>query len=136
MMEERLKRLKKAMENTVFQDLSFTVKTREEVKAKARNLQIKTDEDVILAVLQLLVHEKTGYELTRSIIARGVSNFEKNEGFLYALLHRLERKNYLQSSWQESRKYYQLNDRGRKLLEQSEKKLAGRRTALQELWEG
>ncbi|MCA1038425.1 PadR family transcriptional regulator [Bacillus infantis] len=135
-MEERLKRLKKAMENTVFQDLSFTGKTREEVKAKARNLQIKTDEDVILAVLQLLVHEKTGYELTRSIIARGVSNFEENEGFLYALLHRLERKNYLQSSWQESRKYYQLNDRGRKLLEQSEKKLAGRRTALQELWEG
>jgi DNA-binding PadR family transcriptional regulator len=136
MMEERLKRLKKAMENTVFQDLSFTDKTREEVKAKARSLQIKSDEDVILAVLQLLVYEKTGFDLTRSIIARGISNFEKNEGFLYALLHRLERKNYLQSSWQESRKYYQLNDRGRKLLEQSEKKSAGRRTAFKELWEG
>jgi DNA-binding PadR family transcriptional regulator len=136
MMEQRLKKLKKAMENTIFQDLSFTDKHREEVKAKARNLQLKSEEDVILAVLQLLVCEKTGFELNRSIIARGISNFEKNEGFLYALLHRLERKNYLQSSWQESRKYYQLNDRGRKLLEQSEKKSAGRRTALKELWEG
>ena len=84
-MEDRLKGLRKSMENTTFKQLNFTEQHRQQVFEKMNQLY-ENEEDILLAVLQLLIHEKTGYELTQLLRARGIRKFEENEGLLYSLI--------------------------------------------------
>ena len=92
-MENRLKGLKKSMDDTAFSQLHFTEQHRKKIRAKIS----ETDDSVLLAVMQLLVEEKTGYELVQFLRGRGIRKFEDNEGGLYALLHQLEQDGCLQS---------------------------------------
>nr|WP_295970274.1 PadR family transcriptional regulator [uncultured Bacillus sp.] len=132
-MEERLKRLRKSMEKTTFKHLNFSDQHRKQVLEKI-NKQYESEEDPFLAILQLLVYEKTGYELIQLLRGRGIQKFEGNEGFLYTLLHRLEHNHFIQSSWDHSgAKYYQLNDKGRKILRKTEKISTKKRFILKEL---
>ena len=132
-MENRLKRLKKSMDHTAFNQLQFTEQHRKEIRAKIS----ETDDSVLLAVMQLLVEEKTGYELVQFLQGRGMRKFEDSEGSLYALLHQLERDGCLQSSWNESAvKYYQLNNKGNKLLRKMQKQSSSRRFTLRDIVEG
>ena len=120
-MEDRLKGLRKSMENTTFKHLSFSDQHRNRVREKINVLNEK-EEDISLAILQLLSNEKTGYELSQLLRGRGIRKFEGNEGFLYTVLHRLEQNRFIQSSWDHAgAKYYQLNDKGRKMLRKAEK---------------
>ncbi|MES5895470.1 MULTISPECIES: PadR family transcriptional regulator [Bacillus cereus group] len=120
-MEDRLKGLRKSMENTTFKHLSFSNQHRKQVREKI-NQSNEKEEDILLAVLQLLGNEKTGYELMQLLRGRGIRKFEGNEGFLYTVLHRLEQNRFIQSSWDQAGvKYYQLNDKGRKMLRKAEK---------------
>ncbi|HDX9643301.1 PadR family transcriptional regulator [Bacillus tropicus] len=120
-MEDRLKGLRKSMENTTFKHLSFSDQHRKRVREKI-NASNEKEEDISLAILQLLSNEKTGYELSQLLRGRGIRKFEGNEGFLYTVLHRLEQNRFIQSSWDhEGAKYYQLNDKGRKMLRKAEK---------------
>ncbi|HDR7353453.1 PadR family transcriptional regulator [Bacillus cereus] len=120
-MEDRLKGLRKSMENTTFKHLSFSDQHRKQVREKI-NTSNEKEEDISLAILQLLSNEKTGYELSQLLRGRGIRKFEGNEGFLYTVLHRLEQNRFIQSSWDHSgAKYYQLNDKGRKMLRKAEK---------------
>ncbi|CAM3993548.1 MULTISPECIES: PadR family transcriptional regulator [Bacillus cereus group] len=120
-MEDRLKGLRKSMENTTFKHLSFSDQHRKRVREKI-NVSNEKEEDISLAILQLLSNEKTGYELSQLLRGRGIRKFEGNEGFLYTVLHRLEQNRFIQSSWDHSgAKYYQLNDKGRKMLRKAEK---------------
>ncbi|EJQ08603.1 lineage-specific thermal regulator protein [Bacillus cereus] len=120
-MEDRLKGLRKSMENTTFKHLSFSDQHRKQVREKI-NASHEKEEDISLAILQLLSNEKTGYELSQLLRGRGIRKFEGNEGFLYTVLHRLEQNRFIQSSWDhEGAKYYQLNDKGRKMLRKAEK---------------
>ncbi|EJQ46493.1 lineage-specific thermal regulator protein [Bacillus wiedmannii] len=120
-MEDRLKGLRKSMENTTFQHLSFSDQHRKRVREKI-NASNEKEEDISLAILQLLSNEKTGYELSQLLRGRGIRKFEGNEGFLYTVLHRLEQNRFIQSSWDHAgAKYYQLNDKGRKMLRKAEK---------------
>ncbi|MED2015760.1 PadR family transcriptional regulator [Bacillus wiedmannii] len=120
-MEDRLKGLRKSMENTTFKHLSFSDQHRKWVREKI-NASHEKEEDISLAILQLLSNEKTGYELSQLLRGRGIRKFEGNEGFLYTVLHRLEQNRFIQSSWDhEGAKYYQLNDKGRKMLRKAEK---------------
>ncbi|PGS37293.1 lineage-specific thermal regulator protein [Bacillus cereus] len=120
-MEDRLKGLRKSMENTTFKHLSFSDQHRKRVREKI-NASNEKEEDISLAILQLLSNEKTGYELSKLLRGRGIRKFEGNEGFLYTVLHRLEQNRFIQSSWDhEGAKYYQLNDKGRKMLRKAEK---------------
>lgn len=120
-MEDRLKSLRKSMENTTFKHLSFSDQHRKRVREKI-NASNEKEEDISLAILQLLSNEKTGYELSQLLRGRGIRKFEGNEGFLYTVLHRLEQNRLIQSSWDhEGAKYYQLNDKGRKMLRKAEK---------------
>ncbi|WP_088292345.1 PadR family transcriptional regulator [Bacillus mycoides] len=120
-MEDRLKGLRKSMENTTFKHLSFSDQHRKQVREKI-NASSEKEEDISLAILQLLSHEKTGYELSQLLRGRGIRKFEGNEGFLYTVLHRLEQNRFIQSSWDHAgTKYYQLNDKGRKMLRKAEK---------------
>ncbi|EEM06694.1 MULTISPECIES: PadR family transcriptional regulator [Bacillus] len=135
-MEDRLKGLRKSMENTTFKHLSFSDQHRKQVHEKI-NKSYENEEDIFLAVLQLLINEKTGYELAQLLRGRGIRKFEGNEGFLYTLLHRLEQNRFIQSSWDHSgAKYYQLNDKGRKILRKAEKNSAKARFILKELVQG
>jgi len=120
-MEDRLKGLRKSMENTTFKHLSFSDQHRKRVREKI-NASHEKEEDISLAILQLLNNEKTGYELSQLLRGRGIRKFEGNEGFLYTVLHRLEQNCFIQSSWDyEGAKYYQLNDKGNKMLRKAEK---------------
>ncbi|MED0901917.1 PadR family transcriptional regulator [Bacillus nitratireducens] len=120
-MEDRLKGLRKSMENTTFKHLSFSDQHRKQVREKI-NASNEKEEDISLAILQLLSNEKTGYELSQLLRGRGIRKFEGNEGFLYTVLHRLEQNRFIQSSWDYAgAKYYQLNDKGRKMLRKAEK---------------
>ncbi|CKF20881.1 lineage-specific thermal regulator protein [Streptococcus pneumoniae] len=68
------------------------------------------------------MNEKTGYELMQLLRGRGIQTFEGDEGSLYTLLHRLEQNRFIQSSWDHAEaKYYQLNDKGNKMLRKAEK---------------
>ncbi|HFR4147507.1 MULTISPECIES: PadR family transcriptional regulator [Bacillus cereus group] len=120
-MEDQLKGLRKSMENTTFKHLSFSDQHRKRVREKI-NASNEKEEDISLAILQLLSNEKTGYELSQLLRGRGIRKFEGNEGFLYTVLHRLEQNRFIQSSWDHAgAKYYQLNDKGRKMLRKAEK---------------
>jgi len=132
-MEERLKNLKKVLDKTAFSNLNFTDQHRKNIK-ESINKTSESDENVLLAVMQLLVHEKTGYELAKNLRRRGIQKFEDAEGFLYILLHRLEQKGYLQSSWEDSKvKYYRLNDKGKRLLQKAESKHSKKQFVFKEM---
>lgn len=136
-MENRLKNLKKSLDQTTFLQLNFTEQHRKKIHEKI-NKQTETEEDILLAVMQLLTQEKTGFELAKLLRGRGIQKFEDNEGFLYTLIHRLEQTGCLQSSWEleSGAKYYQITDKGRKILQTSEKRHPKKRRALKELLEG
>ncbi|MCP8969348.1 PadR family transcriptional regulator [Ectobacillus ponti] len=134
-MEERLKHLKKAMKQHTFSQLTFTEQQQKQIQQKVNRLAEKTEKDILLAVLQLLTKEKTGFELSALLHARGIVSFENHEGSLYMLLHHLEQKGQLQARWTENEgKYYSLTRKGSKLLHTAEKTNAG--SALQKLLEG
>lgn len=135
-MEDRLKNLKKAMDQTSFANVAFTDKLRKEIHKKISGQEEK-EEDIFLAILQLLVTEKTGYELVKLIQGRGIKTFDENEGALYTILHRLEQFGYLQSNWDDKEaKYYRTTDKGKKLLRKAEKSQTKKQFALKELLEG
>ncbi|WP_338752751.1 PadR family transcriptional regulator [Bacillus sp. FJAT-52991] len=119
-MEEHLKKLKKSQQRELFHELEFTEELRQNIY---RAIKTEKDEDVVMAILQLLVHEKTGFELLNHLRGRGIKRFDQNEGFLYAFLHSLEQKGYISSQWdKEQNKQYSLNSKGRKLLHKAETK--------------
>ncbi|WP_227395980.1 PadR family transcriptional regulator [Jeotgalibacillus aurantiacus] len=132
-MEDRLKKLRHSMNQTTFKHLNFSDQHRKQVHQKISQSS-EREEDLLLAVLQLLSSEKTGFELSQLLRGRGVQRFDGNEGSLYTMLHRLEQKQLIQSGWdQEGAKYYQLNDRGRKILRKAEKPSAKTSFDLKEL---
>lgn len=115
-MEDRLKNFKKAMKRTVLQDLTFTEKHKSSIRRQISYPSI-SEEGVLVAIFQLLKEKRTGFELNRLLRARGIEKFENEEGFLYMSLHRLEHKGYLHTHWIEPDvKYYQLNAKGLKML--------------------
>ena len=73
---------------------------------------------VVLATLSQLRAPRYGYELRQALADKGMPI---EEGTLYPLLRRLETQGLLQSEWKiedgPPRRYYSLNEDGRKLLE-------------------
>ncbi|MFJ8067109.1 PadR family transcriptional regulator [Psychrobacillus sp. NPDC096426] len=131
-MEERLKNLKKTMDKTTFSELNFTEQHRETIHEKI--FKEEKDDAVFLAVMQLLVQEKTGYELVKFLRGRGMRKFDGNEGIVYTFLHQMEQDGYLHSCWNDSNiKQYQLNNKGTKLLRKSEKQSTTKPFAFNEL---
>ncbi len=116
-MEDRLKNIKNTMKRTVLQDLNFTEKHKSSIRRQIDQLSSTSEEDILLAIFQLLKEKRTGFELSRLLRARGIEKFENEEGFLYMSLHKFEHKGYLHTYWEEPDvKYYQLSTKGLKLL--------------------
>ncbi|GAM12434.1 PadR family transcriptional regulator [Mesobacillus selenatarsenatis] len=129
-MEERLNKLRKSMEKSTFKELSFSEKMRKEIH-KQINMPDESDDLLTVAILQLLLHEKTGYELKGLLRSRGFKKFEANEGSVYTMLHTLEQKRLIASCWNsEGTKFYQIIDKGRKYLRKQEKESSSGRIVI------
>lgn len=132
-MEERLRGLQGSMENTTFSQLNFTDKHRKNIHEKIK----KNDDekgDIVLAVLQIVKQEKTGYEIMQLLRSRGVQKYEGEEGFLYTMLHELEQNNCIFSRWsQPGTKHYQIGEKGKKYLQKLENSSIHKRITLKEL---
>jgi DNA-binding PadR family transcriptional regulator len=134
-MEDRLNKLRKSMEKSTFKELSFSEKMRNEIH-KQINRPDESDDVIMVAILQLLFHEKTGYEMTGLLRSRGFKKFEDNEGYLYTMLHTLEQKRLITSCWnEEGAKFYQIIDKGKKYLRKQEKESPSGRIAIKGLLE-
>ncbi|MER2238011.1 MAG: helix-turn-helix transcriptional regulator [Psychrobacillus sp.] len=117
-MEERLKGLKKAMNNRTFRQVKFTDAHRQKVNEQIEQLQ---DEDLWRVILSFLTQEKTGLELTQLLHIRGVKSIINNEGVVYTTLHAQEQQGNLESYWTvEEEKYYKLTKRGLKILQEQQ----------------
>jgi DNA-binding PadR family transcriptional regulator len=74
-------------------------------------------------ILSLLAGGKSyGYAIIQEIRTRSREQMQWTDGMLYPLLHRMERKGLISSRWAESetgrkRKYYFLNEKGKKAME-------------------
>ncbi|MFS8604336.1 PadR family transcriptional regulator [Priestia megaterium] len=135
-MDKRLKNLRKTMNREVFAQLKFTESHKKSIREKIKQ-ETHSDEEILIAMMQLLVQEKTGYELVSLLQSRGILNFKENEGSLYVILHRLELKGVLTSSWQEDgAKFYQLNQKGRKLLKKVAEQPLSNHISFKEILEG
>ncbi|MDQ0225424.1 PadR family transcriptional regulator [Metabacillus niabensis] len=80
-----------------------------------------------LILLQLL-NEKDmyGYELVKEMEKRSGNALEVKEGTLYPALHKLEKKGYVETYWQEqkkgpARKYYKIKEEGKVILSEKTK---------------
>ncbi|MED3830368.1 PadR family transcriptional regulator [Priestia megaterium] len=135
-MDKRLKNLRKTMDREVFAQLKFTESHKKSIREKIKQAT-HSDEEILIAIMQLLVQEKTGYQLVSLLQSRGILNFKENEGALYVILHRLELRSLLTSSWQEDgAKFYQLNKKGRKLLKKVEEQPLSNHLSFKEILEG
>lgn len=118
------------MKKTTFKELEFTDQHRQAVQEKIEQLSLV--EDLQLVVLHLLTQQKTGFDLTQILHARGMKGLESNEGALYVLLHQLEQEGQICAHWSDDgEKYYVLSDKGKKSLAQSSPKKFAWKSLLQ-----
>ncbi|USL34665.1 MULTISPECIES: PadR family transcriptional regulator [Priestia] len=135
-MDKRLKNLRKTMDRELFAQLKFTESHKKSIREKIKQAT-HSDEEILIAIMQLLVQEKTGYQLVSLLQSRGILNFKENEGALYVILHRLELKGILTSNWQEDgAKFYQLNKKGCRLLKKVEEQPLSNHMSFKEIFEG
>ncbi|GED14787.1 PadR family transcriptional regulator [Aneurinibacillus migulanus] len=77
--------------------------------------------DILLLSL-LAQQEMYGYEMVKTLKETSGDLYNMSEGTLYPALKRMEKKNWIESYWQEAdaggrRKYYRMTEDGRKELE-------------------
>ena len=111
-MEERLKHLKKALNQTAFKNVEFTNNHQQNIHKQLQVLPLKQ------MMLSMLVEAKSGVELTQALHVRGVEQIVDNEGFVYSVLHEAEQQGWLRASWVDGVKFYQLTNIGKKQLQQ------------------
>ncbi len=132
-MEERLRRLGK---KKLFNELMFTEQHRRNIY-QAIDRELKSNEEILIATLQLLNEKRTGFELMQLLEGRNIKKFMNQEGALYLLLHELEQKEWIASLWADDHlKYYYLQDKGRKVLMKAEEKQQRHSPALKDLLGG
>ena len=85
----------------------------------AKELVAASTEPLILTLLSR--RESYGYELIQEVKRLSGDQIEWTDGMLYPVLHRMERKGWIQSRWREAdtgrkRKYYSIKKDGAKAL--------------------
>lgn len=111
-MEERLKNLKKAVNQTVFNKVEFKTKHRQQIHKQLQVLSLQQ------TLLSMLTESKSGTEITQMLHVRGVEQIVHNEGMIYSVLHEAEQHGWLSARWESGVKYYQLTKLGKKRLQQ------------------
>ena len=92
---------------------------------------------LILSIL--LQGESYGYEIIQSIKEISGGKIEFGEGTLYPVLHKLEKKGLVQSSWKiaetgRKRKYYKISNNGKKELSVEKKNWITINQIITKLW--
>jgi DNA-binding PadR family transcriptional regulator len=91
-------------------------------------------------VLAILSEGKSyGYAIIKRVAELSGGKLQWTDGMLYPLLHRLERNNYVNATWERSetgrkRKYYQLTDHGLKELANQKRQWEVVESALRGIW--
>ena len=115
-MEERLRNLKKAVDETAFKKLAFTSAHQQQIRKQLQPLPLQQ------TILAMLLEAKSGVELTQQLHVRGVEQIVGNEGMIHSILHEAEQQGWLVATWSDGVKYYALSKLGKKLLQQQEHK--------------
>jgi PadR family transcriptional regulator PadR len=81
-----------------------------------------------------------GYAITKRVAELSVGRLEWADGFLYPMLHRLERLGQVESEWRKPvgerrRKYYRITDVGRDELREQQRQWQAILDALGGVWE-
>lgn len=92
---------------------------------------------IILSILDK--NESYGYEIMQNVKELSQNRIEWKEGSLYPVLHKLEKNGYIKSLWKMAengrhRKYYAINKKGRKALQDEIDNWKLVHTMLTELW--
>ena len=116
--DDRLKNLKKAMDKTAFQHVTFSETHEATIKKQLHTAQLKE------TMLALLTDAKSGVDLTQLLHVRGAEQIVGNEGLVYTMLHEAEQQGFIVSSWVDGVKYYELTKLGKKQIQQQPKKLS------------
>ena len=111
-MEERLKHLKKAIDQTAFKKVEFTENHQKKIHKELQVIPMKQ------MILSMLTESKSGVELTTALHVRGAEQIIDNEGLIYMILHEAEQQGWLRANWVDGVKYYQLTKLGNKQLQQ------------------
>jgi DNA-binding PadR family transcriptional regulator len=112
--EERLKNLKKAVDQTVFTKVEFKTKHRQQIHKQLQVLPLQQ------TILSMLTESKSGTEIAQMLHVRGVEQIVHNEGMIYSILHEAEQHGWLSARWESGVKYYQLTNLGKKQLQQDD----------------
>ncbi len=111
-MEERLKKLKKAIDQTAFKKVEFTENHQKNIHKQLQVIPLKQ------MILSMLTELKSGVELTQALHVRGAEQIVDNEGLIYSILHEAEQHGWLRVNWVDGVKYYQLTKLGNKQIQQ------------------
>jgi PadR family transcriptional regulator, regulatory protein PadR len=92
---------------------------------------------IILSILDK--NESYGYEIMQNVKELSSNRIEWKEGSLYPVLHKLEKNGLIKSLWKMAdngrhRKYYAINKKGRKALQDEIDNWTLVHTMLTELW--
>ncbi len=111
-MEERLKHLKKAIDQSAFKKVAFTDQHQKNIHNQLQVLPLKQ------TILSMLTESKSGVELTQALHVRSTQQIVENEGLIYSILHEAEQQGWLRTNWVDGVKYYQLTKLGHKQIQQ------------------
>lgn len=126
-MTDPLKNLKRAMDQTVFREMSYSERQKRNTVAQAD--EHNQDHINILILKALQHHTKTGYSLFKELQqTKAGDTLAQQEGLLYLVLHKLEQQELISSSWENSGtgkvKVYYIEKKGLKTLINYYKKMS------------
>ena len=93
-------------------------------------------------ILSILAQgESYGYAIIQRVADLSDGRLEWTDGMLYPILHRLEDQGLIRSAWRESdvgrkRKYYRINEAGRRALGAQRQQWMAVSAALEAAWDG
>jgi PadR family transcriptional regulator, regulatory protein PadR len=102
-----------------------------------KELVAASTEPLVLTLLSK--DESYGYELIQEVKRLSADQIEWTDGMLYPVLHRLERKGWIQSRWREAengrkRKYYSIRKDGTKALKEQREQWVTVSSVFKQLW--
>ena len=85
--------------------------------------------------------ESYGYAIIQRVAELSNGRFEWTDGMLYPILHRLEEQGFIRSMWRESdtgrkRKYYRIQEAGRRALGAQKQQWSAVSAVLEAAWGG
>lgn len=103
----------------------------------SKELVAASSEAMILAILER--GENYGYDIIRLVRESSGKRIQWSDGMLYPVLHRLEKKGLIQSSWRRAetgrrRKYYRLKPKGLRALNEQKEQWETVHSTLTTLW--